>query len=133
MSATAEYAIHLEKENRLRENEARAAEREARADRTALEMAFHEQPGCVEACFDACIHTAACQSLTNPVHAALAGWIASLEASVAGNWQPKQRAAAAQSDEVTSLRFAGASYREIAQATGLSIATVTRICRAEAA
>ncbi len=44
-----------------------------------------------------------------------------------------QRAADADLDEVISLRLAGGSYRAIAQATGLTIARITRICREEAA
>ncbi len=60
----------------------------------------------------------------DPVYAALAGWLKS---------QTVAQRADADLDHVISLRFAGGSYREIAHATGMSVARVTRICRDEAA
>ncbi len=61
-------------------------------------------------------------NIATPVAIALDGWLAA------------QRVARIdRDDEVVSLRLAGGSYPEIAQATGLSLGAVTRICRAEAA
>ncbi len=113
--------------------ECEAADREAaeirfleREDREAIEAADREVRDAAErAAEDLKPAFYAPFYAPDPVHAALNGWLNSQTIA--------QRAADADLDEVISLRLAGGSYRAIAQATGLTIARITRICREEAA
>ena len=124
MTLERQHEEFLESARRERDYVAREEEREAYEAQTALDMAFEERAGCGDACFATSTHTAACMAgAADPVMMAVNGWLASQRIA------PQM----AQSDEVTSLRFAGGTYRQIAEATGLTVSAVTRICRAEAA
>jgi hypothetical protein len=59
---------------RRERDEERELAAQAREEETAREMAFHETQNCEDACYETCVHTAACCAAAQPVIAALAGW-----------------------------------------------------------
>jgi hypothetical protein len=59
---------------RRERDEARELQAQADEEERARELAFRETPFCEDVCYETMIHTVACQSINEPVTAALAGW-----------------------------------------------------------